>query len=70
MKYTKLKFDYGKFDSNETDSMNGHTKNKLYGSFMYVDTDKLEEGKKKFKKALLKYYNNIIQNINDNIKHT
>lgn len=67
MKYTKLKFDYSKFDSNEINSMNGYTKNKLYNSLgghhMYIDTDKLEIGKKKFKKDLLKHYNNIIKNI-------
>ena len=64
MKYTKLKFDFERFSSYQTNTMNGHTKNKLYGNgFMYVDTDKLEIGRKKFKKELLKYYNNLITEI-------
>ena len=71
MKYTKLKFDYGKFESHETNSMNGYTKNKLHTAFtdhmMYVDTDKLEIGKEKFKKELLKHYNNIVKNIEEQI---
>lgn len=71
MKYTKLKFDYGKFQSNETDSLNSYTKNKLYTTFsshlMYIDTDKLEIGKEKFKKELLKHYNNIVKNIEEQI---
>ena len=64
MKYTKLIFDYEKFSSYETDSMNGYTKNRLYSNnFMYVDTDKLQEGKEKFKKELLKYHQNLINKI-------
>lgn len=66
MKYTHLQFDYGKFSSYETDTMNGYIKNRLYSDrFMYVDTDKLEIGKEKFKKELLKYYNNLINKLND-----
>lgn len=65
MKYTKLNFSiYLKYSEHETDSMNGYTKNRVYTTLgshhMYCDTDKLEAGKKKFKKDLLKYYNNII----------
>lgn len=71
MKYTKLKFDYEKFSSNETDSMNGYTKNHLYttsGSHhMYVNTDELEIRKEKFKKGLLKHYTNLINKINEQI---
>lgn len=68
MKYTHLQFDYEKFSSYETDSMNGYTKNRLYSNtFMYVDTDKLEAGKEKFKKELLKHYNNLINKINEQI---
>lgn len=71
MKYTRLKFDYGKFESNETNSLNSYTKNKLYTTssshHMYVDTDKLEAGKEKFKKELLKHYNNIVRNIEEQI---
>ena len=71
MKYTKLKFNYDKFESNETDSLNSYTKNKLYATFsshlMYVDTDKLEIGKEKFKKEYLKHYNNIVKNIKEQI---
>ena len=67
MKYTKLKFDYNKFSSNETDYMNGYTKNKMHSTLgshhMFVDTDKLEIGKEKFKRELLKYYNSIIQTV-------
>lgn len=71
MKYTKLKFDYGKFESSETNSLNSFTKNKLYTTFsshlMYVDTDKLEAGKEKFKKGLLKHYTDIVKNIEEQI---
>lgn len=68
MKYTKLKFDYEKFSSNETESMNGYAKDKLHqNSFMFVDTDKLEAGKEKFKKGLLKHYTNLINKINEQI---
>lgn len=69
MKYTELKFyiSSGEFFTDETNSLNSYTKNRLYDysymKFMYVDTDKLEIGRKKFKKDLLKYYNNIIKNI-------
>jgi hypothetical protein len=67
MKYTKLTFDYGKFSFHETSGMNGYTKNSVYSSLgahhMYTDTDKLEAGIKKFKKDLLKYYNNIVTTI-------
>lgn len=69
MKYRELKFyiNSGEFFTDETNSLNSYTKNRLYDhgymKFMYVDTDKLEIGKKKFKKDLLKYYNNIIKNI-------
>jgi len=75
MKYTKLIFSYDKFENYETNSMNGFAKNKLHNGltnhWMYVDTDKLEVGhsvkglcpREKFKKELLKYYNNIINNI-------
>ncbi len=52
----------------ETDSMQGYTKNKLYSNrFMYVDTSTLEAGKEKFKKELLKYHNNLITKIQDQI---
>lgn len=34
---------------------------------MYVDTDKLEIGKEKFKKVLLKHYNNILQQLKEQI---
>lgn len=71
MKYTKLKFDYVRFESNETDSLNSYIKNKMYTTFsshhMYVDTHKLEIGKEKFKKELLKHYNNIVKNIEEQI---
>jgi hypothetical protein len=68
MKYTHLQFDYEKFSSYKTDSMHGYIKNKLYSNkFMYVDTDKLEAGKEKFKKELLKHYNNIVKNIEEQI---
>lgn len=68
MKYTKLKFsESGGFYTWELKSMNGYIKNKLYSSlgihYMYINRDKLEIGKKKFKKELLKHYNNIIKNI-------
>ena len=68
MKYTLLKFSEtsGKLQWFETDSLNGYTKNKMYNSVywaMYCDTDKLEAGKKKFKKDLLKHYNNIIKTV-------
>lgn len=69
MKYTELKFyiNSGEFFTNKTDSLNSYSKNKLfdcgYMKFMYVDTDKLEIGKNKFKKDLLKHYNNIIKSI-------
>lgn len=68
MKYTKLSFDtYLKYSEYQTDHMQGYTKNHLYTSLgshhMYVDTDKLEIGKEKFKKYLLKYYNNIITTV-------
>lgn len=69
MKYTKLLFGYNKFSYYETNSLNGYTKNKLYtatGShLMYVDTNKVEEGKQKFKKNLLKYYSDIIKTIEE-----
>lgn len=68
MKYTHLQFDYEKFSSYETDGMNGYTKNRIYSNrFMYVDTDKLEIGKEKFKKELLKHYNNLINKIEEQI---
>ena len=64
MKYTKLSFAYSKFNSHETGTLNGYTKNHLYTTsgdhHMYVNTDELEIRKEKFKKALLKYYNNIL----------
>lgn len=67
MKYTHLKFNYGKFYYNETDSLNGYTKNHLYTSsgdhHMYVNTDELGIRKEKFKKGLLKYYNNIMTTV-------
>ncbi len=64
MKYTHLQFEYEKFSSYETDSMNGYVKNRLYSNnFMYVDTDKLKEGKEKFKKELLKHHQNLINKI-------
>lgn len=68
MKYTELIFNnYHKFYEYEKDGMNGYTKNRLHTTLgshhMYCDTDKLEAGKKKFKKDLLKYYNNIITTV-------
>ena len=67
MKYTKLSFGYNQFSYYETDHMQGYTKNKLYLGLsthhMYCDIDKLEAGKKKFKKDLLKHYKNIITTI-------
>ncbi len=69
MKYTKLKFSYNKFFYDETNSLNSYTKNKLYTTLgdhlMYVDTDKVEEGKQKFKKNLLKYYSDIIKTVEE-----
>jgi len=71
MKYVKLKFNYGKFESNETNSLNGYTKNKLYTTFsdhlMYVDAKKIDDGEQKFKKDLLKHYKNIILKINEQL---
>ena len=69
MKYTKLKFNYNKFSYNETDSLNSYIKNKLYTTLgdhhMYVATYKVEEGKEKFKKQLLKYYRDIIKTVEE-----
>lgn len=71
MKYIKLKFDYDKFSFNKTNSLNGYTKNKLYygqsNHIMYIDVEKLESGKEKFKKKLLEYYSNIITKIEEQI---
>lgn len=68
MKYTHLSFDtYLKYSEHETDYMNSYTKNRVYTTLgshhMYCDTDKLNTGKKKFKKDLLKYYNSIIKTV-------
>lgn len=67
MKYTKISFSYNNFKCHETGTLNGYTKNHLYTTLgyhhMYVNTDKLEIGKERFKKELLKYYNNIINKI-------
>ena len=68
MKYTKLSFGtYLKYSEHDTDYMNGYAKNRVHTTqgnhHMYIDTDKLEIGKEKFKKELLKYYNNIINKI-------
>ena len=73
MKYTKLSFDtYLKYSEHETDSMNGYTRNHLYTTLgshhMYVNTYELEIRKEKFKKAILKYYNNIINKIENDIR--
>ena len=53
-----------------TDSLNSYTKNKLYHStfwHMYVDSDKMEAGKEKFKKELLKHYSKLISKIEEQI---
>ena len=53
-----------------TNSLNSYTKNKLYHSIFWhmdVDSDKLEVGKEKFKKGLLKYYSNLISKIEEQI---
>jgi len=67
MKYTKLSFAYNNFKYHETETLNGYTKNHLYTTLgdhhMYVNTDELEIRKEKFKKALLKYYNNILTTV-------
>jgi len=67
MKYTKIKFIGGKYEYTQVNHLNSYTKNTIYTSLdshhMYVDTDKLEIGKEKFKKQLLKYYNNLINKI-------
>ena len=73
MKYTLIKFSEisGKLQCYETDSLNSYTKNKMYNSvywMMYVDTDKLEIGKEKFKKELLKHYNNLINKIENDLR--
>ena len=65
MKYTKLSFDtYLNYSEHETDHMNGYTRNRLYTNLgshhMYINTDELKICKEKFKKAILKYYTNII----------
>jgi len=69
MRYTHLKFNYGKFYYDEVGGMNGYTKNRLYSTLgdhhMYCDTDKLEAGKKKFKKELFKYYYKILTTIEE-----
>ena len=72
MKYAKLTFSasFG-FHTSTTDSLDSYKKGKLYGSFskhhMYIDADKLEIGREKFKKKLLEHYNNIINEINKQI---
>jgi len=69
MKYTQLKFyiSSGEFKTNSETGLNSYSKNRLYDvgymKFMYVDSDKLEAGKKKFKKDLLKHYNSLIAEI-------
>jgi hypothetical protein len=69
MKYKLLIFNYNKFSAVSTDSLNGFKKDKLHSVLnthkMYVDADKLEVGQKRFKKALLKYYTEIINKINE-----
>jgi len=75
MKYTELTFveDIG-FYTDELEKIQFYKKDRLYSSLgshsMYVDSDKLEIGRKKFKKDLLKHYNNLIKQINDNITNT
>lgn len=72
MKYTKIKFIGETFEYTEVDHLNSYTKNNLYASLgshhMYVDTDKLEIGEEKFKKQLLKYYNNLINKIENDFR--
>ncbi len=71
MQYTKLKFSYEKFSEQQVSSLNGYIKNRIYTTSgdhkMYVDTQRLEIGKEKFKKELLKHYNNILVKINEQI---
>lgn len=65
MKYIKINF-YETSDTvsfTETDSLNGYRKNKLLRNlvifFMYIDSDKLEAGKEKFKKDYFKHLDNL-----------
>lgn len=72
MKYTQLKFsNSGGFYTWEVKSLNSYKKDRLYSSLgthsMYIDSDKLEIGRKKFKKELLKHYNNLIKQIEEQI---
>lgn len=71
MKYTKLAFTHNKFSSHKTDNMNGYTKNKLYTTLgshiMFVDTNELETGRKRFREKLLKYYELITKEIEENV---
>lgn len=72
MKYTKIKFVGEKFEYTQVNHLNSYTKNTIYTYLdchhMYVDTDKLEIGKEKFKKELLKYYNNLINKIENDTR--
>lgn len=72
MKYTQLKFyESLTFETHQMDILQGFKKNKLYDlgykTQMFVDTDRIELGKQKFKKLLLKKHNGIIKAINNNI---
>jgi hypothetical protein len=71
MKYIRLGFNYGKFSAREVESLNSYKKDRLNSVLdshtMYIDSDKLEIGRKKFKKDLLKHYNNLIKQIEEQI---
>ena len=72
-KYVRLQFYKSsyEFKAEEKSSLNSYTKNRLYDcgfmKFMYIDSDKLEIGRKKFKKELLKHYNNLIKQIEEKV---
>lgn len=69
MTYVKISFSEttGSVDYLHVASLNGFRKDRIYrGSsvFMYVDSSKIEKGRMKFKKLLLGYYKQLIDQVN------
>lgn len=72
MKYTKIVFNenYNEVDWYTVSSLSGYKKNKLYKSnswIMFIDSDKLEAGKEKFKKDYFKHLDDLKQKVENTL---
>lgn len=70
MKYIKISFNENSVTYAETGTLNSYKKNKLYKSnswIMFVDSDKLESGKEKFKKDYFKHLDDLKQKVEESI---